>query len=82
MVTKYRLTDTGYENFIANKLTYRSPTVVGKLMFILSLRVGYTLDSLTSQIAQDPRIDSSNGSAVIREVNNLIAQGYIEVYNI
>jgi hypothetical protein len=81
-MTKYRMTDIGYSEFISNRTKYRAPTVIAKLMHILSSRVGYTLDSLASQVAQDPRIDSSGGSAAIREINNLLSLGYIEVIKV
>jgi hypothetical protein len=78
-MTKYRITDIGYSEFISNRTKYRAPTVTAKLMHILSSRVGYTLDSLASQVAQDTRVDSSGGSAAIREINNLVTLGYVEV---
>jgi hypothetical protein len=81
MLTKYRITDAGKEEIFINKSSYKKATVISKLMHILSTGVGYTLDSLSSQVLADPRLKGIPSGAIMREINNLQNLGYIEVFN-
>ena len=76
---KYKITDAGYEEFTANRKTYTEVTVSAKLMNILSVRVGYTLDSLTSQVKLDIRFRKSLDGDVLCALNKLKEAGYVEV---
>lgn len=75
---KYMMTSCGYDEFVANKRQYILPTLRGKLMYTLSSRVGYTLDSLSSQAKSDPRLRVRDGQ-IIGELQKLVQEGYVEV---
>jgi hypothetical protein len=81
MLTKYKITTAGLEELRNNRAKYLKPTVACKLMHILSMGVGYTLDSLTSQVLADPRLRTEPEGAIIRAINNLQNLGYVEVFN-
>lgn len=81
MLTKYRITDAGLEELRNNRAKYLKPEVLSKLLHILSMGVGYTLDSLSSQVTADPRLRSTPTGAILRELNNLQNLGYVEVFN-
>lgn len=77
-MTKYIMTEVGHEEFANNRKAYLFPTIRAKLMCMLSARVGYPLDSLVTQVKQDPILRARDGT-ILGEINKLQNDGYIEV---
>jgi len=81
MITKYRLTEEGRQNFLSNKKEYLKPTTKGKIMSTLSFGVGYPLDSIISQVLLDARIKETKKGSIMRQLKALQDIGYVEVFS-
>ncbi len=75
---KYRMTPAGYNEFTGNRKRYSVASVEAKIMTLMSSRVGYSLDSILSQVMLDPALRAKQGQ-VISIIDRLKSQKFIEV---